>query len=189
MKNIFKIMGLALMACTLTVACGDKNEDTTTVAEGINVTFDGSSWTGAQNNCTYNEGFNALFFGAQETAGQNFPAFAESFYATEAGSVTETSNATNGNFAAEATHGYVEYYKDMSLVDNDQNYYGDWCAEQATTNIVAVDLTALTVSAEMNGTMFNAAQAFVPDYGQVGIAAADRAAYSATFGNISMTAK
>lgn len=190
MKNIFKIMGLALMACTLTVACGDKNEDTTTVAEGINVTFDGDSWTAAVNDCAYLSQYGAITFDGAEVDGQ-YPKFSEGFYATEVGSVTET--ASNGQFTSTNTHAWVEYYEDSYLYDNQGNNYGDWWAEQATTNIVAVDLTALTVSAEMNGTMFDASAAFVPvddNTPAPGLTSSTpRADYSATFGNVSLSAK
>lgn len=188
MKNIFKVMGVALLACSMImVSCKkDENEDST-VAEGINVTFDGQSWTAAESSCGYTAAYGGIQFNGAQVSGEDFPQFDEFIYATETGSWTEASAAQGlPNFAESATHGWVEYYKEMYITANGY-YYGDWWAYDATTEITAVDLTALTASAKMNGTMFDVAEAYIADYGAVGAAAATHAPYSATFGNVSLT--
>ena len=191
MKNIFKFMGVALLACSMImVSCKKDDENDNNVAEGINVTFNGNTWTGNVNNCKYYASYPALQFAAAETA-ESFPMFDEVIMTAETGNFNES--ATSGNFPQGSTHNYVEYYDETYLTNNQGSYFGDWWALQATTNINSVDLTALTVSATMNGTMFNAAEAFVDDEEQgqeaVGVDAASKAPYSASFGNVKMTAK
>lgn len=190
MKNIFKLMGLAMMASALFVACGDDEEETDTVAEGIKVTFKNTTWNGNVNESSYSADHNLVHFAAAEAA-EDFPMFDEGFLSSEAGTVTESAGA-QGSFAQGSTHTWVEYYENTSLYDG-TNYYGDWWAEQATTTITSIDLTALTVSAKMNGTMFDAKSAFVP--ASEGEAPAGltpqtpRAEYSATFGKVSLESK
>lgn len=188
MKNIFKVMGVALLACSMImVSCKkDENSDNggSTIADGINVTFDGTSWVGTVNNsASYGT---ALQFSAKTA--ENFPMYDEAIMTVEPGTSTATADATSGKLTDE-TYAWVEYYQRTSLKDQNDNYYGDWWGDQVNTEITAVDLTALTASAKMNGTMFDAAEAFVQSYGAVGVAAASRANYSATFGNVSLVNK
>ncbi len=191
MKNIFKFMGIALMACSLMVACGNKDEennDTTPQEEqipnGVNVTFNGESWTASSVSCAYFESYGAIEFYGAQTADE-YPIFDEVIYSAEVGTTTEST--TTGQFSNQV-HMYVEYYYDSYLYDNDGNNYGDWWAAEATTEIKAVDLTALTATAKMSGTFFDAGQAFAGETA-VGFAAADRAPYTATFGNVSLGSK
>ena len=77
MKNIFKVMGVALLACSMImVSCKkDENSDNggSTIADGINVTFDGTSWVGTVNNsASYGT---ALQFSAKTA--ENFPMYDE----------------------------------------------------------------------------------------------------------------
>jgi hypothetical protein len=187
MKNIFKLMGLAMMASALFVACGDDEEETDTVAEGIKVTFKNTTWNGNVNQSSYNADYNLVHFAAAEAA-QELPMFDEGFLSSEAGTVTESAGA-NGSFGQESTHNWVEYYENTYLTDNNNNYYGDWWAEQATTTITSIDLTALTVSAKMNGTMFDAKTAFVGEEAEGLTPSTPRADYSASFGKVSLESK
>lgn len=189
MKNIFKLMGLALMACSLTfVACSKDDEennnpnDNPTVADGITVTFDGDSWTGSQNANRYYAQYGALQFTAATSNG-NYPMFDEAIYSAETGAITEAA-AENGYLPEGSTHSWVEYYAETTLQDGSGNNYGDWWAAQATTDIKAIDLTTLKVTAQMEGTMFSAKEAFIDGLSYSG---ASRAPYSATFGNVSLT--
>lgn len=187
MKNIFKVMGVALLACSMVMVSCKKDDDkeSSNIPDGIKVTFNGTTWNGNINNCaSYGT---ALQFSAAETEG-DFPVYDEAIKTTEVGTNHATANTTNGGLDNQ-TYAWVEYYQRTSLVDGNDNHYGDWWGAEVNTEITAIDLTALTVSAKMNGTMFDAAEAFVPDYGQVGVAAATHAPYSATFGNVSLTAK
>lgn len=189
MKNIFKVMGVALLACSMImVSCKkDENSDNggSTVADGINVTFDGTSWVGTVNNsASYGT---ALQFSGKTA--ENYPMYDEVIMTVEPGTSTATADPNNqGSLGGD--YAWVEYYQRTTLTNQNQtNYYGDWWGDQVNTEITAVDLTALTASAKMNGTMFDAAEAFVDSYGAVGIAAASRANYSATFGNVSLVNK
>ena len=165
MKNIFKVMGVALLACSMImVSCKkDENSDNggSTIADGINVTFDGTSWVGTVNNsASYGT---ALQFSGKTA--ENYPMYDEVIMTVEPGTSTATADATSGKLTDE-TYAWVEYYQRTSLKDQNDNYYGDWWGDQV-----------------------NAAEAFVPSYGAVGIAAATRANYSATFGNVSLVNK
>ncbi len=194
MKNIFKLMGIALIATSM-IACGDKNKEneednTPTIANGINVTFKSNTWTAATNDCGYFANYGAMQFSAAKTTSNEFPIFDEVIYTEEVGAITE--NATNGMFGQNDAHNYVEYYEETYLSDG-QYTYGDWWAETATTDIKAIDLTAMTVTAVLNGKMFSAAEAFVPAEGQEtapGLTpSTSRTDYKATFGNVSLDAK
>lgn len=193
MKKFFRFFALAAIAGSLFVACGDDEEEENGggVAEGIQVTFKDSTWTGNVNECSYNADHNLVQFAAAENA-EDFPMFDEGFLSSEAGTVTESAGA-QGSFAQGSTHGWVEYYESTSLQDASGYYYGDWWAEQATTTITSIDLTALTVSAKMNGTMFDAKSAFVPaseGESPAGLTPqTPRANYSANFGKVSLEAK
>lgn len=184
MKNIFKVMGVALLACSMVMVSCKKDDDkeSSNIPDGIKVTFDGTTWNGNINGCaSYGT---ALQFSAAETEGE-FPMYDEAIQTTEVGSNHATANTTNGGLDNQ-TYAWVEYYQSTYLVDGSNNYYGDWWGAEVNTEITAIDLTALTVSAKMNGTMFSAAEAFVSG---VGVAAAPHAPYSATFGNVSLQAK
>lgn len=184
MKNIFKVMGVALLACSMIMVSCKKDDDkeSSNIPDGIKVTFDGTTWNGNINGCaSYGT---ALQFSAAETEGE-FPMYDEAIQTTEVGSNHATANTTNGGLDNQ-TYAWVEYYQSTYLVDGNDNYYGDWWGAEVNTEITAIDLTALTVSAKMNGTMFSAAEAFVSG---VGVAAAPHAPYSATFGNVSLQAK
>ena len=192
MKKFFRFFAMAAIAGSLFVACGDDEEEENGggVAEGIQVTFKDSTWTGNVNNSSYFADHGFILFSAAEKA-QDFPMFDEGLYSDEKGSYTESS--ANGSFGDEDVHSWVEYYENTSLTTNGEDHYGDWWAEQATTEITAIDLTALTVSAKMNGTMFDAKSAFVPaSEGEdpAGLTPqTPRANYSANFGKVSLEAK
>lgn len=200
MKNIFKFFGIAVLACGMMVACGDKeNEENNNnnpqpqpqpeIVDGINVEFDGTKWTAASNSTKYYADYHAIDFYGAQTEG-SMPIFDNCVYADEVGTshdLCETEGNYQGSFGQTATHGWVEYYKETYLQDNSGNYYGDWWAVEATTEIKAIDLTAMTVTAKMEGTMFSAYEAFTTNGGAVGFDAASRAPYKATFGNITMT--
>lgn len=189
MKNIFKFMGIALMACSLTMVSCSKDEENETVAEGINVTFDGESWTAAASRNSYVASYDMIDIFAGKTSIEDFPIFDECIVAsTPAGTYNSTAAENNGAAAQlDGIHNYVEYYEERALSDG-QNSFGDWWAKQATTEITAVDLTALTISAKMNGTMFSAWEAYTQAGGGVGMDNASTVSYSATC-NIKLTAK
>lgn len=185
MKNIFKVMGVALLACSMIMVSCKKDDDKdggSSIADGINVNFDGESWTASSNQSRYMSAYGAIEFYGVKTQGE-LPIFDEAFSHTEVGTFSSTADANN-MAALDGDHNWVEYYEATYLQDGSGNYYGDWWAKQATTEIAAIDLTALTISAKMNGTMFSAVEAYTEAGGAVGMDGASTASYSVTAGNI-----
>lgn len=199
MKNIFKLMGLALIAGSMMfVACNkdentDENNNTTpqeeTIADGVSVTFNGGqAWAN-------NAGSGVVYFNQSEVLMFNFQAEENTYPMFDmvtskltSGTETEqcqTTGQQQGSFAG-GNMQYCEYYERTSLIDQDSNTYGDWWATEVTTDIRAIDLTNLTVTAKLNGTMFDAATAFVGSYGGVGFADAPRADFVVTVGKESI---
>ncbi len=93
MKNIFKLMGVALMACSLMVACGsDENEDpvdTTPVTPPAPTSSVTINWDGAEQTLGFTDAYASTqnsklfwFEGAKGLNGENlvFPAFYIPFY-------------------------------------------------------------------------------------------------------------
>lgn len=198
MKNIFKMMGIALLASSmLFVACNkdentDENNNTPqeeTIADGVSVTFNGGqAWANnAGSGVVYFNQSGVLMFNFQAEEG-TYPMF--DMVTSKLTSGTETEQCqTTGNNQGSFVGGnmqYCEYYERTRLRDQDDNYYGDWWATEVTTDIRAIDLTNLTVTAKLNGTMFDAATAFVDSYGAVGFADAPRADFVVTVGNESI---
>jgi hypothetical protein len=182
MKNIFKVMGVALLACSMImVSCKKDDDKNNNVAEGVNVTFDGQNWTASSIQSVLYSDYGVIDIYAAQTQG-SMPIFDNAWGSTEVGTVSSTADAQGG---LSDGHNWVEYYEETYLQDNNGAYYGDWWAKQATTEITAIDLTALTVSAKMNGTMFSATEAFIEG---IGVEGAATAPYSAECGNIKMTA-
>ena len=190
MKNIFKLMSVAVLAASMIfVSCKkDENNDepANNIPDGINVTFNGTSWTAGENSSVYHSAYSALQLSCAKTTSSEFPIFDEVIYTAEVGTTTET--VVDGQFESNGVHGYVEYYEQTYLTDG-TNYYGDWWGEQATTDIKAIDLNALTITAVCEGTMFSALEALVQNYeGYTGYADATRAPYKVTFGNAKLSA-
>ena len=186
MKNIFKLMGVALMACSLMVACGKDEPEPTPeeqIADGMNVTFGEDSWAAGDLQCGYYESYGAILFAGSKVE-NSMPMFNSIVYATTTGTYTATAGA-DGFLPDDADIYVCEYYQRTGLTDGTNNY-GDWWAAEVTLNIKAVDLTALTVTAVFEGTMLDAAAAYLEEYGQTGIPNAPRCAFKATFGNVSL---
>ncbi len=189
MKNIFKLMGIALLGCSMLVACGNDEEETK-IPDGATVKFDGQTYDEnafATKSYSYFANYGAISAALHAgTAMQNIedfcPGFEMGVASTETGTLTGECNA-EGKFP-ESKIAYCEFYKNTVLKSNDA-YYGDFWAKTVNMELKAIDLTALTYTATLNGTMFDAKAAFVD---QAGVAAASTAAFEATFGNVTMTA-
>lgn len=197
MKNIFKLMGVALLASSMLFVACKKDENTDepntpqeeTIADGVSVTFNGGqAWANnAGSGVVYFNQSGVLMFNFQAEA-NNFPMFDMVTSKLTSGTETEqcqTTGQQQGSFAG-GNMQYCEYYERTRLVDPDTNYYGDWWATEVTTDIRAIDLTNLTVTAKLSGTMFDAATAFVSSYGGVGFADAPRADFVVTVGKESI---
>ena len=185
-------MGIALMACSLMVACGNKDEDNndTTpqeeqIADGINVTFGDATWTASVVNCKYYESYGAIMMNAFKVE-SSYPYIDMALYATEAGTYTDNYDLTldlPGLFNDEATHAYCYYYEATGLTTDQTDSYGDWWATTVTTTIKAIDLTALKMTAVSTGTMFSAKEAYLDGVGEP---AASRRDFKFTFGNVAL---
>lgn len=200
MKNIFKLMGIAVLACGMMVACNKENNENNNggnggnggnqqqeeqIPDGVKVVFGDANWTGNIVSVNYMSSYGAIQFTAMEVE-NDYPMFDEAIYTTEVGTTTESFSEAAMGFPQGSTHAWCEYYERTTLSDGQSNY-GDWWAAEATTEIKAIDMTNMTVTAKLNGTMFDAAEAFVESYGRVGYASASRKAYNVTFGKVAMT--
>ena len=201
MKNIFKIMGIAVLACGMMVACGNKDNDEDNNnnnnnggnnqeqqdPDGVSVEFNGTTWTANYNANAYYVQYSAIDFFAAKTTTNEYPLFDNCLYSDQVGTSHDVleDNGSLVQFGEDNTHAWVEYYEQTTLSDG-QSSYGDWWACDATTEIKAIDLTNLTVTAKMNGTMFSAKEAYVDG---AGFSGASQAPYKATFKNVTLSEK
>lgn len=156
MKNIFKLMGIALMSCSLMVACGDDDKSTDTpdtptpdprpAVTTWGATFNGealdiSGYSDAQCGNNQSLGFVYLWQTAQRAEGQSvyFPYIVMWLQGEETVDVYS-----------------LELYKDTYYTSQDGTQYGDWQLEDGTANInvTALDVTTHTMSANIDATMF-----------------------------------
>ncbi|MCQ2276864.1 MAG: hypothetical protein MJZ87_07980 [Bacteroidales bacterium] len=107
-------------------------------------------------------------FAMQDPNGENYPIADVAPFNQGTGSFsdnyTEDAGWTNSTFA------WVEYYEDSYLYNQEGQQFGDWWAKNATINVSAFDATAMTVSANVNATMFDAAEALIDGAGIDGAA-------------------
>ncbi|MBR1549346.1 MAG: hypothetical protein IJ634_01765 [Bacteroidales bacterium] len=194
MKNIFKFMGIALMACSLTVACGDKdNENDNEGGEGggnttttsVSVNFNGQN-QGTMNSiqAAYNANYAVCVFDFFAEA-QTFPGVEIYLNSSANGQSTATYDVSSMNLTG-GDCAICEFYESTSLRDGDGLTYGDWWAAEANSNVTAMDLTNLKASFTVNATMFWALEAYVEEAGQVGYDAATRAPMTVAASNITL---
>lgn len=176
MKNIFKFMGIALMACSLTfVSCSDDDDPTTDpqnpnnpsnpIADGVSVTFNGESWTPGNIQTVNYASQNGTLLIADyfATADSYFPGFEMYTYQQAVGSETSTA-ASSGALSSQSGPVICEYYQEMILRNQSGSTYGDWWAKSVTCNIAAFDLSAMKTSFTVAAEMFSASDAFVPEF-------------------------
>ncbi len=174
MKNIFKLMGIALMSCSLMVACGDKDNDSSPDNPNPNpnpnpgtstakVTFGGDSFDAASGIIATNNGFCTLRL--FQTANQ--------LPYVEMSSTTTTGNYTANQRIQENTEqGYTypagsdsQELPDVNVAwdqqiqrqtSDGQTYYtGDWKFLTANLALTAFDLNTLTLSFNLTATLFD----------------------------------
>ena len=190
MKNIFKFMGLALMASSLMIACDKNNEEPETPADntpaGITVTFNGASWTPADATIaagTTQSGINYILSDLYGSTSEDFP---EAYVVTtqrEVGSVTNTYTEDNMSLGQSGVV-TCEYYNETALVNQSSGvYYGDWWAEEVTCDVKAIDMTNMKLSYILNANMFSALEAYVNGQYQAG---ASKGTMAISAGQVSM---
>lgn len=168
MKNIFKMMGIALLASSmLFVACNkDENTDENnnnnnepTVTNGIKVTFGDVNWTAADILGEEYASYGLLSIGAFKDYESSVAPFVQGYLP---------------NAVRSATHGQGDYYyffyyendNDVTI-DDDGSLSGTAGAELPNwqpragfqENVTALDMNAMTISATAEGTLF-----YLPDY-------------------------
>lgn len=186
MKNIFKMMGVALMACSLMVACGPKdpeeNNDTTPVdppAPSYSVTI---NWDGVDQALGFKDAYQSTqqqgklfwFEGAKGMNGNNyeFPAFIIPFYNGTVGMLPAclyqflVPNADNGYDTIDGNNFFpLEVFNEsgIEITEEGQTYtIGDYQYYQHNYSAqpeVTFDATALTLSINVPVTMFDYAAA------------------------------
>lgn len=128
------------------------------IQPGIEVSFNGNTWKANAIQAAYYAS-NSLYdvWAFEDASQQNFPAADVCAGTLAAGTYTDT---YDGSTWAEGNVSYIEYYNETSLSDGTYNY-GDWWAKNTTINVTEFDATALSISANVDATMFSALEAFV----------------------------
>ena len=117
---------------------------------GITVTFGGNTWTATDFSGYYYNSYGAIGFDAYEVSG-SFPVVMGAFDASGTGTYSDAIGSDLGY--SNGIISYLEYWETKSWTINNANY-GDWWAKNATINITELDLTAMSVSMNINATMF-----------------------------------
>lgn len=159
------------------------------VTPGVKVTFNGNSWTagdyaGRFYSGTMQDGspYSGWIVSAAQTAGSAYPTCdVATLTGTNTGTFSAQASSSNGGLGG-GDFNYIEYYNETSLTDGTYTY-GDWWAKTATLNITAFDATALTLSSNLNATMFDAYNAFVD---QAGVDAAPTAPMTDVITNVTL---
>lgn len=198
MKNIFKFMGIALMACSLTmVSCskdeensdnngGNGNGGSTNTDPSVTVNFGGAdqgTMGGIQ--ALYASNYSIVIFDFFADANQSFPGVELYLASTASGETTSTYDDSNMSLDG-GDLSICEFYEETAL-SNGQSQFGDWWAKTATSNVTSLDLTNMKASLNVNATMFWALQAFVEDYGAVGADNAETSSMTVAINNIALT--
>ena len=186
MKNMFKMMGVALLAgAMLFTACKKDKEDTTpaattpTIADGVTVNFGGAAWTGGTATAIVQNGH--VQISAYQTQGQ-FPGMQVRTNAQE-GTVNGT--VTEDNYDLVWTPAQEEAYVYYCATERTDNL-GDWLPLTYTVNITKYDATNFKLTAEVTAQMFDYKAFYNDDVDHITDAAKKN--LTATFGNITLQA-
>ncbi|MBR4218052.1 MAG: T9SS type A sorting domain-containing protein [Bacteroidales bacterium] len=130
---------------------------TPTLNDGVTVTFNDTTWQAGYINGIWYDDYGIWRVYASQTQSQ----FPTADIATSLTSGTSTATADNQNGGLSGSINWVEYYDQYVLQDGDGNNYGDWWAKNVTCTVSAFDATTLTLTANVNATMFSAYDAFI----------------------------
>lgn len=171
MKNIFKLMAVAMIAVSLPTftACGDdENTDSPDNPNGgqssYTVSFNSNPWTAAGDVYAYDftsEGYLTFYAYSDATESANQTAYNACQHPMVFGFLEsrvcsgETYESTNGDCMKyyDATQTYTSDGSDG--VDPGTYYRYNAIPESFTENVTAIDLTALTISANWNEQCFD----------------------------------
>ena len=201
MKNIFKLMGLALIAGSMMfVACtkddegnggnGNNNNQEPAIADGWKVTFGGDAWTPDETMIAAYEAYEAMIFDAYMDNDNNMPEFYARAYQYGQGEENYQINET-GDYAGYFVEDNkqvlkLDYYDQTALYSvssqtGETTWFGDWWGKEATLKVKAFDATALTMTAVLDATMFDAYGVFISG---TSLANAETKALNVTMGNV-----
>lgn len=151
MKNIFKFMGVALMACSLImVSCKKDDEDNVKTYPGLTLT-----WGGATPNLNYLEavtnGYTAMFGAAADLNGEDIvpPYFSFAFGRT----TTDTAVLAEYIQIDTLGHTLADYYPSFVVDENKDVYFFAGLRTQPTWG--AFDATNYTISCDLNMVFYN----------------------------------
>lgn len=150
MKKTLRFLGLAFVACSLFVACGDDPEEET-VKDGIAVTFDTDAWEAADILGTDYSTIHYLELGAFKNYDSETTPWVQGYIPSEVADIVWP-----GSSQASPDYHYMFYYEnDNDYTAYNNSNYPNW---QPTANdfhetITAIDLTALTLSGTCTGSM------------------------------------
>ena len=140
-----------------------KVASTPPVSDGVSVNFGGSNWTTTSYQGAYYQSYGAWDVFSYATSSSEYPMVDVATYTTGVGNYTDaTSDGQNYDNGVVA---WIEYYENATLQDQQGYTYGDWWVKNATINVTVFDPTSLTLSANVNATMFDAYSAFVDGNG------------------------
>ena len=151
----------------------------------VKVTFNSDKWdAGSIEGAYYST--SAAWNVYAEAAPQDYPkADVAMFTGTATGSHTDAVDPETAFLSTRGSEfGWVDYYYDSYLYDQEGNVYGDWWAKSATVNVTAFDATALNMSANVTATVFDAAEALIDG---AGIDGAQAAALGVNMSNINLS--
>ena len=181
MTKYFKLLGVALLATSLCLTSCDPTEDDPTTdpgteqpdpgtgdnpdpgtgdnpgtPDGVTVTFGSDSWEAVQSVGAYMSQYGivaAIAVGDQSGK----PRMDAYVYASSTGTITDqiTEELTYANESIYRLEYYLEGGITLTYEDGSQGQFGDWWAKSATINVTGLDLTAMTLSANINAVMFD----------------------------------
>jgi len=153
---------------------------------GVNVTFNNVPWRADDIDAEYDFNDGSWYVDAYPDMEAEYPCLSMLMYKHTPGVAVSSVNTEgilqNGDF------GWIEYYKEAYMEDEEGSEYGDYWAKLATVNIYEFDATALVFSADVNATMFSAIEAFEGSAGSgpVGVDAASTAPMTVTMTKVQM---
>ncbi len=155
------------------------------VVPGVKVTFNGTNWDANSIQSQYYTEYSVWDVYSAQNDGGSLP-IADVATSVLSGSSSATADSQTGELGGDFL--WVEYYNESYLQDNNGTYYGDYWAKNVTCAVSAFDATALTLSANVNATMFSALEAFVASAGAVGVDAASTAPMTVKITNVELSA-
>lgn len=183
MKKAFKLFAMAMMACSMTMffACGtdpvdpdpEPEPDPEPQPEAIAVNFDGTSWTAASA-MAYNYQGGLFMYAFSNADQQSLPIAMVYAGSVEPGTYTDSFDEDAFSYT-EGNIGSIDYYEEYAISYGNGGSYGDWWAKTATYTVNSYDATSMLLNANVNAVMFSALEAFVSDFGAVGMDAASTA--------------